>query len=67
MTEGPRLSIVVIVGLVPWGVVAIVTNWYNEVQSDGTQTLSVPHALLLCALQLGLGFGAYWVLDRWRS
>lgn len=67
MTEKRRLIIVSIAGLVPWGVVAIVTNWYNELQPDGIRTLSVSHALFLMAMQFLCAFVAYFLLKRWRS
>jgi hypothetical protein len=62
-----RLWIVLIAGLIPWGVVAIVTNWFNELQSDGTRTLSVGHAIGLMGAQMLLSFVTYFILDRWWS
>ena len=30
MTEGTRVIFASIAGLLPWGIAAIVTNWYND-------------------------------------
>ena len=66
MTEGKRIVAASIAGLIPWGVVAIVTNWYNELQPDGIRTLSVNHALGLMALQFIAAFVVYFALGAWK-
>jgi hypothetical protein len=64
MTEGTRVIFASIAGLLPWGIAAIVTNWYNELQSNGIHTLGVRHALLLLVMQFVLGIVTYFVLDN---
>ncbi len=58
--------VAVIAGLVPWGAAAIFTNWFNEVQPNGVQSLSQDHALVLVMLQLGIGLLIGLTLGRKR-
>jgi hypothetical protein len=48
MTEIRAFFIACVASLIPWGVVALVTNWYEP-------TLSSEHALLLVTLQITIG------------
>ena len=59
------LWVVSIAGLLPWGIAAIITNWFNEYDSGcHCQTLSVPHALLLLMLQMTIGLSVF-VVGEW--
>lgn len=48
MTETKTIFIACLASLIPWGVVALVTNWYEP-------NLSIGHALLLATLQIVIG------------
>ena len=52
MSEGRIIVLASLAGLVPWGAMAILTNWFNERQASGVQTLSVGHALILMLAQM---------------
>lgn len=59
-----RLWLCVLAGLIPWGAAAIFTNWYNERQPDGIQTLSVGHAFLLMVAQFVVSSVLLWIFAR---